>query len=53
MDGVGPEFYVITKEQLTRLAEAAIAIENPPTHMSCDWLGAFLKFKKENPWQFR
>jgi len=42
MDGVSPEFYVITKEHLTRLAELAIAQQNPPAYMSCDWLGPFL-----------
>lgn len=34
----GPVFYVITREDLNRLAEAAIASANPPTHMACDWL---------------
>jgi hypothetical protein len=45
MDGVGliegasdEVFYVMTKEMLNRLIEAAVATNNPRTHMSCDWL---------------
>lgn len=33
-----PVFYVITKEHLNRLVEAAVLSANPPAHMACDWL---------------
>lgn len=47
MDGVKaePVFYLITREDLNRLVEAAIATANPPTHLSCDWLGGISKEK--------
>jgi hypothetical protein len=43
----GERFYVLTRENLNRLGEAAIETASPATHLSCDWLSELKQFIKD------